>query len=140
MLDKQLQLLFNNYLIGFKTYDIAKVEACYHLPCTLHTPDRVVLLTDKKMLQQEFADIFSQLQQTQTANIIPLNASYSVVNENLFLVCIDWQFMDQQQQIFTEFSAHYYLIKVNDELKIVNVVSHELNNSLNLASPFVIVN
>ena len=127
--------LFNAYLAAFKAHELNDVIACYHLPCTLHTPDKVVLLNNSQESQQEFNDIFSQLKQAKTANIIATNASYSVITDNVLLVSIDWAFIDEQENIFADFCAVYHLILINNEWKIFNVVSHELSNSLSLNFP-----
>lgn len=127
---------FTNYITAFKTYDLVKVAACYHLPCTLHTPDKVVLLTEIKGCNQEFSDIFTQLQQAKTSDIMAKKASYSIITNDLMLVCIAWDFMDDQGEVFADFCAIYHLTQINDELKIINVVSHDLSNSIELAHKF----
>lgn len=139
MQTKKIAELFKNYLSAFKNYDLDKVVACYHLPCTLNTPDKVVLLTDIKACQQEFSDIFTQLKQAKTSDIIAEKASYSLLSENLFFACIDWTFIDGQGEIFADFCAIYHLILINNELKIINVISHDLSNSLALGYPFVLI-
>ncbi len=139
MQTKKIANLFNGYLSAFKTYDLDKVAACYHLPCTLHTPDKVVLLKNTKNCLQEFNDIFSQLQHAKTSEIIARKASYSLVTENLLFASIDWEFINGQGEIFADFCAIYHLVLVEDELKIVNVVSHDLSNSLTLDYPFVLI-
>lgn len=134
----QIVSLFTGYLAGFKSYDLGKVTSCYHLPCTLHTPDKIVLLNNAKACRQEFSDIFKQLKQAKTSDILVKKASYSLITENLFFVCIDWAFIDGQGEIFADFCAIYYLVLIENELKIINVVSHDLSNSLSLDYPFVL--
>jgi len=135
---KKIVSLFNGYLAAFKHYDLEKVVECYHLPCTLHTPDKVVLLKNDKACEQEFNNIFTQLQQAKTSEIIAKKASYSLVAENLLFASIDWEFLDEQGEIFADFCAIYHLVLINDKLKIINVVSHDLSNSLALNFPFEI--
>lgn len=127
--------LFRGYITAFKAYKLNDVIACYHLPCTLHTPDKVVLLNNIQESQQEFNDIFSQLKQAKTTNIIATNASYSVITDNVLLVSVDWAFFDEQENIFADFCAVYHLLLIDNEWKIFNVVSHELSNSLSLNFP-----
>lgn len=128
-----IENLFNDYLMAFKSYNLDSVVKCYHLPCTLNTPDKVVLLTSIAACRQEFADIFAQLKEAKTSKIIARKASYSLITENLLLAAIDWEFIDEQGEIFADFCAIYHLTLVNSELKIINVVSHDLSNSLTLA-------
>jgi len=135
---KKIVSLFKDYLTAFKRYDLDKVAACYHLPCTLHTPDKVVLLKDSKACMQEFGDIFTQLQQAETSDIVARKASYSLVTENLLFASVDWEFIDGQGEVFADFCAIYHLALIDNELKIINVVSHELSNSLTLDYPFVL--
>ncbi len=136
MLTKKLQSLFQQYLQGFRHYDPTPVSACYHLPCTLNTPDQIIVLTKEQELLDKLVEILAQLRQAQVTSIVANNASYTCLTDTMLLVCIDWYLYDENQQIFTDFSAFYYLAIINDELKIVNVMSHELNNSLVLDTPF----
>jgi hypothetical protein len=131
--------LFKTYLAAFKDYDLGKVATCYHLPCTLHTPDKVVLLKDSKSCRQEFDDIFKQLQQAKTSDIIARKSSYSLITDNLLFASVDWEFIDDQGEIFADFCAIYHLIIIDDKLKIINVVSHDLSNSLLLDYPFELI-
>ena len=139
MQTKKIVSLFKGYLAAFKSYDLAKVASSYHLPCTLHTPDKIVLLKNSHECLQEFNDIFTQLQQAKTSDIIARKASYSLVTENLLFASIDWEFLDEQSEIFADFCAIYHLAIINNELKIINVVSHDLSNSLSLENSFVLI-
>ena len=136
MQTKHIVTLFQNYLTAFKGNKLDSVVECYHLPCTLHTPDKVVLLTDIQNCQKEFADIFLQLKQAKTSDIIARQASYSLVSKELFLVSIDWEFLDQQGEIFADFCAVYHVANIENKLKIINVVSHDLSNSIMLTEQF----
>lgn len=136
MLTQNIETLFNRYLAAFKSYDLEKVKACYHFPCTLNTPDKILLLINEHEIAAEFNNIFIQLQAANTTNIIPKKASYTQLHDNLVLVCIDWDFIDDKQEIFADFSAIYHLLIIEEDIKIFNVVSHELTNSLVLATPF----
>ena len=135
MTQPRLEQLFHQYQKAFMQYDLEQVASCYHLPCTLNTPEKVVLLTTPEDCQQEFSEIFAQLQQVATSDIIAKKASYSKVSEQVYLVCIDWDFIDGQGQVFADFAAIYHVLDINDSMKIVNVISHELDSSLTLDSP-----
>ena len=138
---QQIETLFDHYLAAFNAYDLDAVVACYHLPCTLHTPDKIVLVKSIDDCRQELNDIFTQLKQANTVKIMAGNASYMSINDDLLLACIDWTFIDEQGQIFADFCAYYHLSILNNtekKLAIVNVVSHELTNSLSLANVFSI--
>ena len=99
MKTEQLERLFNNYLAAFSAYDLDAVIACYQLPCTLHTPDKVVLLNNIAECRQEFTEIFTQLKQAKTAEIIARKASYQSIAEDLLLVCVDWDFIDDKKEV-----------------------------------------
>jgi len=138
---KQIESLFDNYLAAFSTYDLDSVVACYHIPCTLHTPDKIVLVNSIDDCRQELNDIFTQLKQANTANIVARKASYMSINDELLLACVDWDFIDEQGQVFADFCAYYHISILNSskqKLAIVNVVSHELSNSLSLTNAFSI--
>jgi len=137
---KKITTLFKNYLSAFKAYDLNKVVACYHLPCTLNTPDKVVLLTSIDACRQEFANIFAQLKGANISEIIARKASYALITENLLLASIDWEFIDEQGEMFADFCAIYHLTLVENELKIINVVSHDLSNSLTLTNMLKLTN
>ena len=138
---QQIEALFDNYLAAFSAYDLDAVVACYHLPCTLHTPEKIVLVDSIDECRQEFNDIFTQLKQANTAKIIARKASYMMINDRLLLACVDWDFIDEQGEVFADFCAYYHISVVNSttqKLAIVNVVSHELVNSKSLANTFLI--
>ena len=141
MITQQIKSLFESYLSAFSVYDLDAVIACYQLPCTLHTPDKVVLLNNIDECRQEFNNIFAQLKEAKTAKIIARKASYLSISNDLLLVCIDWDFIDEQEEVFADFCAFYHIRVLNNTeqpLAIVNVVSHELVNSLPLANEFTI--
>ncbi|PCI52373.1 MAG: hypothetical protein COB45_13265 [Gammaproteobacteria bacterium] len=141
MKTQQIKTLFDNYLAAFSAYDLDAVVACYHIPCTLHTPDKIVLVNSIDDCRQELNDIFTQLKQAHTAKIVARKASYMSVNDDLLLACVDWEFVDEQGQVFADFCAYYHISILNSpkhKLAIVNVVSHELDNSLSLANVFSI--
>ena len=129
----KLQKLFKHYQNAFLQCDIDEVSRCYHLPCTLNTPDKIVLLKNSTDCQQEFGAIFTQLKDASTSNIIAKQASFEQVSKQLYLVCIEWDFIDGQGQIFADFAAIYHVLDHDGTLKIVNVVSHELESALTLA-------
>lgn len=141
MKTQQIEALFDNYLAAFSAYDLDAVVACYHIPCTLHTPDKIVLVNSIDDCRQELNDIFTQLKQANTAKIIAQKASYMSISDDLLLACVDWDFIDEQGQVFADFCAYYHISILNStkhRLAIVNVVSHELANSLSLANVFSI--
>ncbi|NQY64110.1 MAG: hypothetical protein HRT38_10330 [Alteromonadaceae bacterium] len=138
MLLSKLQTLFNDYLAGFRGYNIAQLQTCYHLPCTLNTPDNIVLVKNEQALASELGKILAQLKQGDIETILPVSASYEAINENLALVSIDWHFIDNNGQMFADFCAIYH-VQINAEsAEIINVASHELSNSLSLANPLLI--
>lgn len=147
ILKQKIEQLFGQYLAAFEAYDLDKVCACYHLPCTLSTPDRIVLLNDANQCKQEFGDIFVQLKQANTSKIITKKASYMQISDHLLLACVDWDFLDGNNQVFADFSAFYHISIVstdsaettNQALKIMNVVSHELSNSISLPHSFSVI-
>ncbi|GAA0821242.1 hypothetical protein GCM10009111_27910 [Colwellia asteriadis] len=130
--------LFTRYLQYFKTYNLAGIASCYHLPCTLNTPDKLTLVVNEQECHAALGEIFTQLKEAETSNIVARKASYQQIDETVFLVSIDWDFFDGNQQIFADFTALYHVLVVADELKIMNVISHELSNSLSLEHSFSI--
>ena len=128
----KLQQLFKSYQNAFLQYDLEGVSVCYHLPCTLNTPDKIVLLSKQSDCEEEFGTIFSQLKEAKTSNIIAKKASFEQVSKQLYLVCIDWDFIDEQGQVFADFTAIYHVLNNEGTLKIINVISHELDSSLTL--------
>lgn len=128
----KLQELFKRYQNAFIHYDINEVSNCYHLPCTLNTPDKIVFLSSQSDCYEEFGTIFTQLKEAKTSNVIAKKASFEQVSKQLYLVCIDWDFIDGQGQVFAEFTAIYHVLDNDDTLRIINVISHELDSSLTL--------
>jgi hypothetical protein len=128
----KIQQLFKAYQHSFINYDMDGVSSCYHLPCTLNTPDKIVLLTSRADCQREFGEIFTQLKEANTSDVIAKKASFVQMSEQLYLVCIDWYFIDDQGEVFADFAAIYHVLDTDGVLKIINVVSHELESSLTL--------
>lgn len=135
-ISEKLAYLFERYQKAFIRYDIEELRACYHLPCTLNTPEQITLLSTETDCQQEFEAIFSQLQAGNISKVIAKNASFEQVSPQLYLVCIDWDFIDENDETFADFSAIYHLLSNDSQLKIVNVTSHDLECSLTLSNPF----
>jgi hypothetical protein len=133
---EKLEHLFTNYLHYFKEYNLEGVANCYHLPCTLNTPDKVNFLMNEQECQQEFNSIFTQLKEANTSNIVANKSSYQQISEQVFLVNIDWDFFDGNKEVFADFTALYHVLLVDGEFKIFNVISHELSNSLSLKHSF----
>lgn len=134
----KIEEFFNQYLQAFKHYNLADLLACYHLPCTLNTPDKVIVINDINSSEQAFNDIFAQLAYAKTHDIKALKASFSVITDKLYLACVDWSFIDEKDQVFTDFCVIYHVVKIGNELKIINTNSHELDNSITLSTPFSI--
>ncbi|WDE03243.1 hypothetical protein SG34_017780 [Thalassomonas viridans] len=138
MQTEKLQTFFQSYLKGFLDFDFQAVQKCYQWPCTLNTPDKCVYIENLDDLAGEFNDIFSQLKQADTRDIRALKASFTPLNESLLLACVDWQFLNSKGEVFTDFSAIYHLQLAGGELKIINVISHDLSNSIALGQSFLI--
>ena len=130
-----IEQLFQRYVAAFEQQDIAGIQRCYHLPCTLHTPDRVVLIESSKVFEGEFIDIFTVVNHANIVRFIALKASFSQLNDKLILACVDWQFIDANEQVFTDFSAFYHLAMEDGQWRIFNVVSQELSQSKELNTP-----
>ncbi len=135
---QQLQTLFKDYFQAFITKDVDKVLACYQLPCTLATPDRLLFLADEKQAKHEFLQIFSWLTQAEVEHIEAGSASYTLLNDSVVLVNIYWFFLDQNKQVIADFAALYHVIKMNDQLKIFQVISHEIESSIQLPFPLTL--
>ncbi len=133
MTASKLENLFTQYQKAFLAYDIEAVMDCYHLPCTLNTPDKIVLLANESDCHNEFSEIFAQLKSVATSNVLAKKASYEQISEQLYLVCIDWDFIDGQGDVFADFAAVYHVLDIAGTFKIINVISHALESSLTLA-------
>jgi len=138
MIEQALIRLFENYISAFKQYDISAVKACYQLPCTLHTPDKIAYLETNKKFELAFSDIFTGLQHAKTQNIVVTKATYNESINGAIDACIDWAFFDDKNEMFADFCAFYHLIKTEQDYKIVSVVSHQLSNSVVLKHNLVI--
>lgn len=139
MIEHKLEKLFTDYIQAFKCYDLEAVQFCYHLPCTLHTPDKIAYLGNTEVFNQEFNDIFTVLKHAKIEHIIATAASYFACDETSTDVCIDWAFIDNKDDVFAEFSAFYHLVDKKGQLKIVNVVSHDIENSVELSTQLKII-
>lgn len=135
MVEKSLQIkaFIQGYIKALAVYDSTLIRQYYHLPCTLSTPDNVVLLSDEISFEQEFNKTFTQLKEANITNFKVSNTSYQLVSEQLLLLNIDWQFLQNNDNLFTEFSAIYHIAVIEKELKLVNVISQEINQGLSLA-------
>jgi len=134
-----IEQLFQRYLTAFHQQNMVDTRKCYQLPCTLHTPDKVVLIDSDKVFEREFLDIFTVLSHAKITRFVALKASFSVLSENLMLACIDWQFIDSEGEVFTDFSAFYHLALHDEQWQIFNVVSQELSQSIALNDVFDII-
>lgn len=134
-----IEQLFQRYLKAFHQQNMVDIRKCYQLPCTLHTPDQVVLIDNESIFEREFLDIFTVLSHAKITRFVALKASFSVLSESLILACIDWQFIDTKGDVFTDFSAFYHLALNNEQWQIFNVVSQELSQSIALNETFDII-
>lgn len=133
---KTIKQLFQRYLVAFHQQNMVDTQLCYQLPCTLHTPDKVVLIASDRVFEEEFSAIFSVLRDAKIKRFVALKASFSKLNENLVLACVDWQFIASKDEVFTDFSAFYHLTLSEGQWRIFNVVSQELSQSIDLDIPF----
>ena len=138
MITEKLQNLFHAYIQAFAEKNLAKVRTCYHLPCTLTTPDKTVLVNEESEFISEFKDIFELLSQEKITGFKASNASFQALGDDLYLANIHWQFLQGQERVFTEFTAHYYVRENNTKVAIFNVNSVDSNQSLSLANPLTL--
>jgi hypothetical protein len=139
MLEQALIILFKDYISAFEKYDLTAARTCYHLPCTLHTPDKIAYLSDRESFDKEFEEIFIVLKHAKTKKIIPTAASYNNSANSSVDICVDWAFIDDNDEVFADFTAFFHVIKIAEQFKIVSVVSHDLTNSIELALPLTLI-
>lgn len=137
-----LETFFSNYLKAFESYDLAAVSNCYAIPCTLNTPEKIVLIDDIDSCQKEFDAIFKQLKQENMKEIRVEQSSFIKMSNDLVLASINWQFVDVGGEFFASFCAVYYIVVEETQnqksCKIVNIASHHDESSIKLASSFTI--
>ena len=133
MQTQAIEELFQHYI-----QNMSAIQQCYQLPCTLHTPDKVVLITNDKAFEKEFLDIFTILSHAKISQFLPLKSSFSKLKDDVILACVDWQFIGPNEEVFTDFSAFYHLVLTKRQWHIFNVVSQELSQSIDLETPFKI--
>lgn len=139
MLEQALIKLFKDYISAFEQCNLIAARACYQLPCTLHTPDKIAYLSNVEEFNKEFEEIFTVLKHANTKKIIPTTASYNLAANSSIDICIDWAFIDNNNEVFADFTAFFHVIKIAEHFKIANVVSHDLTNSVELALPLQLV-
>ena len=139
MNSQTLELLFSQYRNAFATGDVATLANNYQLPCTLSTPDNIMVVDCQQQLESVLASILQQLAQADVCDIKVLQASCTSVTDNIVLACIDWAFIDSARQVFADFSAFYHLVKLDHQYKIISVSSQELSQSASLAEPLHII-
>lgn len=129
---KQQKLIsvFNKLSRSLASYDLNLVRECYHLPCTLSTPDNVMLLNNEDDFNQAYQAIFQQLKDANLSSFKMLNSSFQLITEELLLVNVDWQFFSEDEQLITDFTAIYHMIFANEQYQIMNVVSQDMSQSL----------
>lgn len=138
MQTQAIEELFQHYIVAFQQQNMSAIQQCYQLPCTLHTPDKVVLITNDKAFEKEFLDIFTILSHAKISQFLPLKSSFSKLKDDVILACVDWQFIGPNEEVFTDFSAFYHLVLTKGQWRIFNVVSQELSQSIDLETPFKI--
>jgi len=135
LLTVQLQQLFSRYNQAFKTQSITEVLSCYQFPCTLITPDRIVLLANDEEAEQEFKQIFLGIDEASITSFKSLEASYAQISSDIVAVNVHWQFFASNDTIIADFYALYHILKSGitkseQQLKIFQVISHEVESSL----------
>lgn len=135
MLKNQLEALFNYYHKAFKRQNISDVLNCYHFPCTLVTPDRLVLLKNVKEAAQEFDQIFTSINDLDIHTFKALDSSFEHICDSIIAVNIHWQFFNTRNDIIADFFALYHILKNEQKLKIFQVISHEVESSISLPFP-----
>ena len=127
---QQLSNFINQYTHCFKTYDLNALKNHYKLGCTLSTPDKLVLIETETDFACEFEQIFTQLKAANTANFLFSNISYTRLNTSTIVLGGTWVFSNNLKEAFAEFYACYHLIKENEKIKIISVVSHDISNAI----------
>jgi len=135
---EQLSNLYKNYIQAFSALNMEAVSHCYQLPCILSTPDKVVLLNNHDEFVTEFNNIFELVRSENIVAFKTSNASFDIINEGLLVVAIDWRFFDDANNLFTEFTAIYHLTSIDENYKIVNVISQDVSQSIALKYPLTI--
>ncbi|WP_448246413.1 hypothetical protein [Thalassotalea agariperforans] len=133
----QLLELFQTLAQSLAQSDLAKARNCYHLPCTLSTPDHVMLLTTEAEFSDAYQAIFTQLKDQQFSAFKMLNSTYQKLTQTVFLVNIDWQFFSDDEQLITEFAAIYHVSVIDQQVKIINAVSQDISQSLALSQSLI---
>ncbi|MGJ8693986.1 MAG: hypothetical protein ACSHW0_16070 [Thalassotalea sp.] len=129
---EQLSVFFQHYVSAFTQQKIDTLGDFYHLPCTLSSPDNLVLINNHQQLVDTLTAACTQLNQADISGLKLLNACYQPINTDLYLVNIGWQFLTEDKAVYTEFCAIYYLAVIDQKLKIININSQELSHSLDL--------
>ncbi|MBB6542253.1 hypothetical protein [Thalassotalea piscium] len=132
-IEEKLAVFFQGYITCFKDYDIDNLKKYYQLPCTLSTPDKLILVQSTEAFMQEFSEIFMQLKNANTNDFNFSQITYTEVNNALTVVGGQWTFINDQQEVFAAFFACYHILAENNSFKIVNVMSHEVENSVTFA-------
>lgn len=123
---QQLTRFYQDYIQAFAIANVSAVADCYQLPCVLSTPEKLLLLDSEESFREEFNGIFAMLSEHNITGFKASNASYQHINNALTLVKIDWRFYDQDNQLFSEFTAIYHLSYRQEIYRIVNVISHDM--------------
>ena len=138
MIEKQLSLFFNQYLQAFAQLSIPQVRTCYQLPCTLSSPDNVILLADENSFTNEFSNIYTMLKTEHINGFKASNMMFDKINEQTYVVSIDWQFLTETNNLFAEFKAIYHLTFEQQRFKIFNVISQDIGQKISLSQAFTL--
>lgn len=138
MIEKHLSLFFKHYIKAFASLSISDARDCYQLPCTLSTPEKIILLANEQTFEREFEQIFTMLKAESISGFKASNASFEKINDETFIVAIDWQFLTGANNLFTEFKAIYHLTFQQQQFRIFNVISQDIAQNFTLTQPFTL--
>tara|TARA_R110000782_G_scaffold2311_1_gene9017 strand:- start:5 stop:259 length:255 start_codon:yes stop_codon:yes gene_type:complete len=77
-----IEQLFQRYLKAFHQQNMVDIRKCYQLPCTLHTPDQVVLIDNESIFEREFLDIFTVLSHAKITRFVAFAYSHASRSPN----------------------------------------------------------
>ena len=135
----ELASLFSDYINAFAQCSMAGVKSCYQLPCVMSTPEKLLLINNESSFEQEFDQIFSMVRNSNLTAFKVNAASFEEINQDTALVAIDWEFIDNANNVFTQFTAIYHLTNSPSGFKIFNVISHDVPQGNSLSNPLKII-
>lgn len=130
-MNQSLSAFFKAYINAFFHYNTDEVKSFYQLPCTLNTPEQLLVLT-QNTIDEELTKIFNQLKAANLSGMKMFNSSYDEVTESLAVVNISWQLFTEDEQLYTEFFALYHVVNIEGSWKILNINSQALEQSVAL--------